>query len=94
VGFAFTCGLTEQHQAFCWGSNDLGQLGDGTVTQRLTPVAVAGGRRFRHVSAGTGHTCGGTLADRAFCWGRNQFGQLGDGTRDNRLTPVAVVGAP
>jgi alpha-tubulin suppressor-like RCC1 family protein len=85
--------VTTANVAYCWGRNDLGQLGDGTRTQRLTPIAVAGGRFFRQVSAGTGHTCGVTPADRAFCWGSNQFGQLGDGTRNIRLTPVAVAGA-
>jgi alpha-tubulin suppressor-like RCC1 family protein len=91
VGFAFSCGLTPQHQAFCWGSNDLGQLGDGTGTRRLRPVAVAGGLVLRQVSAGTGHTCGVTPADRAFCWGSNRFGQLGDGTTTGRFTPVPVA---
>jgi alpha-tubulin suppressor-like RCC1 family protein len=37
-----TCGLTTGDRAYCWGSNFVGQLGDGTTTDRLTPVAVAG----------------------------------------------------
>jgi len=37
-----TCGVTTDHQAFCWGDNAAGQLGDGTLTDRLTPVAVVG----------------------------------------------------
>ena len=90
VGFAFTCGLTPDHRPYCWGANDLGQLGDGTGTSHPTPAAVAGGLTFRQLSAGTGHACGVTPADRAFCWGRNQFGQLGDGTTNNRPTPVPV----
>src|SRR5687768_4472971 len=36
-----TCGVTTDDRAYCWGINDNGQLGDGTTTQRLTPVPVA-----------------------------------------------------
>ena len=53
---------------------------------------MAGGRRYRLISQGTGHTCAVTTADRAFCWGDNQSGALGDGTTTPRLAPVAVAG--
>jgi alpha-tubulin suppressor-like RCC1 family protein len=68
-------------------------LGDGTTTTRLTPVAVAGGRQFRQVSAGSAHGCGVTPSDRAFCWGQNSNGQLGDGSNPRvSLVPVLVAG--
>jgi alpha-tubulin suppressor-like RCC1 family protein len=70
----------------------MGALGDGTTTQRLTPGAVSGLRRFDHVNAGDLHTCGVTLAGRGFCWGRNETGQLGDGTTINRSKPVQPGG--
>jgi alpha-tubulin suppressor-like RCC1 family protein len=37
-----TCGITTGQRAYCWGSNYVGQLGDGTTTTSLTPVAVVG----------------------------------------------------
>jgi len=37
-----TCGVTTGERAYCWGSNSRGQLGDGSLTDRLTPVAVVG----------------------------------------------------
>lgn len=89
----FTCGVTPEYLAYCWGRNYRGQLGDGTtVTARLTPVAVNTTLRFRQVSAGSGHTCGVTPDYRAYCWGDNGIGALGDGTTTQHLTPVAVAG--
>jgi alpha-tubulin suppressor-like RCC1 family protein len=93
AGVRHTCGLSyPDRRAYCWGSNAYGQLGDGTTTNRLTPVAVMGGRQFRHVSAGEFHTCGVTSTYQTFCWGRNQHGELGDSTTTTRLIPVPVAG--
>jgi alpha-tubulin suppressor-like RCC1 family protein len=87
-----TCGITSDNRAYCWGRNSDGQLGDGTTTQRLTPVAVAGTLRFHQISAGYSSTCGVTTDHRAYCWGTNGRGELGDGTTTPRLTPVPVAG--
>ncbi|HZI77418.1 MAG TPA: hypothetical protein VFD73_25920 [Gemmatimonadales bacterium] len=37
-----SCGITTTNRVYCWGDNQAGQLGDGTNTRRLTPVAVVG----------------------------------------------------
>jgi len=93
VGFAHTCGETTSKRAYCWGLNTNGQLGDGsTVTQRLKPVAVAGGLGFYQVSAGGSHTCGKTGASVAYCWGANFNGELGNGSTTESRTPVEVAG--
>jgi alpha-tubulin suppressor-like RCC1 family protein len=63
----YTCGLTICHQAYCWGFNRNGQLGDGTTIDRTTPVAVVGGLRFREISGAARHTCAITLGNRAYC---------------------------
>jgi alpha-tubulin suppressor-like RCC1 family protein len=89
----YTCGITLDYRAYCWGRGYRGQLGDGTTsTAQLTPVAVATTLRFRQVSAGWGHTCGLTPDYRVYCWGDNGIGQLGDGTTNNHYKPVAVAG--
>jgi alpha-tubulin suppressor-like RCC1 family protein len=92
AGGGFTCGVTTDNRAYCWGGNDFGQLGNGTPGDRSTPVAVAGTLSFQQVSAGQFHTCGVTTDNRAYCWGHNYEGQLGDGSHVERSTPVAVAG--
>jgi alpha-tubulin suppressor-like RCC1 family protein len=84
AGADHTCGVTTGGVAYCWGWNSQGVLGDGTATNRTTPVAVAGGLSFAAVSASVFHT--------AYCWGANAQGWLGDGTTTGRLTPVLVSG--
>jgi alpha-tubulin suppressor-like RCC1 family protein len=92
-GDTHTCALTTAGAVLCWGNNTLGQLGDGTKTQRLTPVAVAGlSSGVRAIASGGNHTCAVTTTGAVFCWGENIAGQLGDGTTSQRSTPVQVSG--
>jgi alpha-tubulin suppressor-like RCC1 family protein len=87
-----TCALTIVGKAYCWGQNTYGQVGDGTLTERHVPVAVAGGLTFTAISVGSAHTCALTVAGSAFCWGRNTSGTLGNGTFANSAVPVPVAG--
>lgn len=92
VGGWFLCGLTPGGEAYCWGQNDQGSVGDGTTMDRRVPVPVAGGHRFAALTTGGLHACGITLQGAGYCWGRNQVGALGDGTTIGRSEPVAVSG--
>jgi alpha-tubulin suppressor-like RCC1 family protein len=91
----YACGVSyPDSRAYCWGDNVEGEHGDGTTTNRLRPVAVLGGRKFRQVSTGWFHACGVTTDDRAFCWGDNEAGQIGDSSEvRRRLRPSRVAGA-
>jgi hypothetical protein len=74
----------------CWGGNSLGQLGDGTTTDRLTPVAVSGLTGATSVSAGSDHSCAALVDGTARCWGDNGYGQLAEGGPFRSL-PVTVL---
>jgi alpha-tubulin suppressor-like RCC1 family protein len=74
----------------CWGWNVAGQLGDGTTTDRSTPVAVSGIDGATALAVGDMHACAVLGGDTIKCWGDNTYGQLGDGTRASHSTPVTV----
>lgn len=94
AGWDHTCVVTAGGQARCWGANGFGQLGDGSIIQRSTPVEVrllASGAQ--KLAAGYYHTCAITAAGGVNCWGRNWSGQLGDGSEGIASgLPVQVVG--
>jgi len=92
MGGIHTCVLLSDGTAKCWGWNYFGQLGDGTTTDRYTPVNVSGLTNAVAIAAGYGHTCALLSDGTAKCWGGNFYGQLGDGTTTDRYTPVNVSG--
>ncbi len=90
AGDYYSCALTNSGGVKCWGNNGYGQLGDGTTTNRLLPVAVSGlSGGVSAIAAGETDVCA-VLSGSAKCWGYNGDGELGDGTQTTRTTPVSV----
>lgn len=89
-GSDFTCVVANGVR--CWGQNADGQLGDGTTTERTTPVAVSNVAGAVDLAAGAYHTCALIQGGTVKCWGQNDFGQLGNGSNADSLTPVSVAG--
>jgi alpha-tubulin suppressor-like RCC1 family protein len=80
VDDGYSCGITTDNKAYCWGLNQGGVLGTGSAGNGLTPTKVDGDLNFRFLNAGSQHVCGVTLSNAVFCWGDNSLGQLGKGT--------------
>lgn len=96
------CALNNAGAVFCWGYNGYGQLGDGTGTNRATPIQVKGVGGVGTLSNVTslssggvgsyGFNCAVVNTGGVYCWGYGGNYNIGDLGATNRLTPVQVVG--
>ncbi len=101
VGFSFSCALLESGAVQCWGSNELGELGQGFDDRPPAPESPApppktvegleSGVTGLHVAGN--HACAELADGSLVCWGANELGQLGDGTVIGRDKPVAWTGS-
>jgi alpha-tubulin suppressor-like RCC1 family protein len=96
AGERHTCALDQDGRAWCWGSNDSGQLGDGGADDRDGPRLVAIERPLSRIAPGAAHTCATDRSGGVWCWGRNDHGQVGSGPallrRPLRLEQAPVAG--
>lgn len=99
-GEGHSCALDRHGEAWCWGRNTYGEVGDGSKEERLEAVRVAGGHVFAALALGFSHSCALADGGKVWCWGFNTGnkpigfggGALGDGTLQNRDAPVPVSG--
>jgi alpha-tubulin suppressor-like RCC1 family protein len=95
-GSNHTCVRRSDGTIACWGSNEFGQIGDGSLgngNNRPVAVQVRDINDARMVSVGSTHTCAVRANGTVACWGGNGVGQLGRGfDGDNRPTPDTVPG--
>ena len=96
AGEGFSCALRRDGTAFCWGSNDHGELGSGARAEALSPSPVSTSLKFASVSTGSTFTCALTTDGRAYCWGNagaeDEFRTAVPGDRIERRVPSAVPG--
>lgn len=95
AGHLQVCAIASDAQVYCWGLNNLGQLGNGSTTNATSPVAVTtsgalAGKTVRQLSVGYYHACVVASDNQVYCWGQGTSGQLGNGAVANSSVPVAV----
>lgn len=88
-GGYYICGIKEDQTLWCWGKNDNGQLGDGSIVDRSEPVQI-GRDKWKTVVTGWNHTCGIKADNSLWCWGDNESFKLGDGTEKDQTIPVKI----
>jgi len=90
-GYYHTAAIKTDGTLWCWGLNNLGQLGDNTTTNRSSPVqTVSFGTNWKQVSCGY-HTAAIKTDGTLWTWGRATFGQLGDNTASRKSSPVQTI---
>jgi hypothetical protein len=89
AGYSSICAV-QSGAAKCFGENENGQLGDGTVTDANSPIQVSGlTANVTAIAAGTDHGCAIKSA-ALYCWGNSYMGQLGDGSVGFSPAPLSV----
>jgi alpha-tubulin suppressor-like RCC1 family protein len=93
VGGDYGCAIVSGGDAYCWGRNAFGQLGNGSAVDAVLPPAkVVGGHSFAEIIAGVWHTCALDQHGGTWCWGLNDLGALGTGDFNHCLRPSPVLG--
>jgi alpha-tubulin suppressor-like RCC1 family protein len=79
AGTDFTCALTADGNVWCWGRNDVGQLGRDThdTLAHASPERVALPVRVRTLSVGHDHACATAADGTAYCWGDDRAFESG-----------------
>lgn len=90
AGNAHTCAL-RQGEVYCWGSNQVGQLGSGAPKMQTRPALVPDLEGITVIAAGSGHQCAATEDGSVWCWGNSFFGQAGGVAGQNVLRPQRVM---
>ncbi|MGB8982670.1 MAG: hypothetical protein WCC12_12405 [Anaerolineales bacterium] len=93
AGSDHTCAYMLAGGIKCWGANESGQLGDGSLINRLEPVGVLESLQdMTALAAGFAHSCALDSQGQVWCWGDNSYGQLGNGNYIIHTEPVMVSG--
>lgn len=95
AGRDFSCALTTAGAVWCWGNNEIGQLGNNSRASSPSPVPVSGldsGVMAISLGPASSHACALTAAGAVKCWGINNEGELGNDSTDSSSVPVMAKG--
>jgi alpha-tubulin suppressor-like RCC1 family protein len=97
VGAGFACGISISHNAYCWGDQTNGRLGNGAGSGlSYIPVLVdvsglPASKKFKSISSGVAHTCAVNMDGNVYCWGDKTSGKLGNGAASGySALPIAI----
>jgi alpha-tubulin suppressor-like RCC1 family protein len=90
VGGSHTIAIRSDGTLWTWGTNNYGQLGDGTTTNRLSPVQIGTDSDWEAIGAGQYYSVAVKDNGHLFSWGINEYGQIGNGTYTNQLSPLQI----
>lgn len=97
AGDLHVCALRRSGRVSCWGRNEFGAIGDGTMGPRLIRLAPVDARSIEDavgISVGGAHSCARLRRGAVLCWGVNNHSQLGDGSNVLHPAPFPVTGFP
>ena len=77
AGNAHSLGVKSDGTLWAWGRNEDGELGDGTITNRHSPVQIGSDTTWAMVSAGSVHSLAVKSDGTLWAWGKNYFGEIG-----------------
>jgi alpha-tubulin suppressor-like RCC1 family protein len=93
VGIFHACSIDNESKLWCWGYNNVGQLGDGGVSLKNVPHPVSElSNDVLQVSTGAYHTCALNVEWNVYCWGSNSYGQSGSSSSTSQRLPYRVEG--
>jgi alpha-tubulin suppressor-like RCC1 family protein len=91
AGYDHAVAMKTDGTVWAWGSNNNGQLGNGTTTGSVTPVQVSGISGVAAVAAGYFDSVALKIDSTVWTWGSNSNGQLGNGTTTDSNIPVQAL---
>ena len=90
AGSNHTTGIKSDGTLWTWGNNTNGQLGDGTLVKKTSPIQIGTDNNWVSVSAGDSHTLALKSDGTLWAWGYNGSARLGDGTWNNKISPIQI----